>query len=117
MTVLGLMDLNLLLKRIAFAEIQQRLPYGCLCLPFKLDITKYFREILIFIMKPWAGKHVHIREVSFGASRSFAIGFYEGKPWFSAGFQSDVNMQVRRVRGRDKERNAGFKKRVWQLGA
>lgn len=46
-------------------------------------------------MKPQAGKHVHIEEVSFGARESFAIGFCGSRPCFSAIFQSVINMQVR----------------------
>lgn len=34
-------------------------------------------------------------EVSLGASGSFANNFCESKHWFSAFFQSDINMQVR----------------------
>lgn len=62
---------------------------------FKLGIIKFLGKIFIFSIQPWSGKHVHMGEVSFGASGSFAIGFCGSRPWFSAIFQSDINMQVR----------------------
>lgn len=97
------MDLKILLKIKACADTQQRPLHVDFF--FKLGIIRFFGEIFISSTKPWAGKHVHMEEVSFGAGGSFAIGFCGSRPWFSAISQSDINMQVRmgeRERWREK---------------
>lgn len=75
--------------------MQQRPFYGLWGFSFKLETIKILGKIFVFTVKPWAGKHAQIGEVSFGARMSFVFGFCGSRPWFSAIFQSDINMQVR----------------------